>query len=404
MISSPQHPGQAPVKLKCRPDDFCVEERTVFTPDGGDYALYRLTKRSLGTPEAIEALLRRWRIHRKQVAYGGLKDRHAVTAQYVTIRRGPHRGLKQTNLELTYLGQASRPFDAKDIGSNAFTIVLRDVAEQEVVAAREALHAASSDGLPNYFDDQRFGSVGQSGDFIARAWCAGDYERTLWLALADPNPHDCSQTRAQRTLLREHWGDWQGLEAQLRRTPWRDIMAHLVRHPTDFRGAVGKLRQDLRSLYLAAFQSLLWNRMLAELLQDRLTADLLVPIRVAGQPLPFPCGPESDALAGLRAVELPLPSARSRHDLEPWQEPVERALAPFGITVGQLRVKYPRDSFFSKGTRPALFVPSQVDCRIDRDELHGGRRKIVLACELPRGAYATILTKRIAAAAEAHLR
>lgn len=98
------------MKLKCRPDDFCVKECTAFTPDGGDYALYRLTKRSLGTPEAIEALLRRWRIDRRQVAYGGLKDRHAVTVQHVTIHRGPRRGLKQTNLELTYLGQASRPF------------------------------------------------------------------------------------------------------------------------------------------------------------------------------------------------------------------------------------------------------------------------------------------------------
>jgi len=392
------------VKLKCRPDDFCVKECTAFTPDGGDYALYRLTKRSLGTPEAIEALLRRWRIDRRLVAYGGLKDRHAVTVQHVTIHRGPRRGLKQTNLELTYLGQASRPFGSKDIASNAFTIVLRDVAEPEVLPARQALDAAASEGLPNYFDDQRFGSVGQSGDFIARAWCAGDYERTLWLALADPNPHDRSQTRAQRTLLREHWGDWQRLAAKLQRTPWRDILSHLVRHPTDFRGAVSKLRQDVRSLYLAAFQSFLWNRMLAELLQARLAADRLVLIPVAGQPMPFPCGPESDALAGLRTVELPLPSARSRRDLEPWQEPVERALAPFGITVGQLRVKYPRDSFFSKGARPALFVPSRIDCRIDHDELHGGRRKIVLACELPRGAYATILTRRIAAAAEAYLR
>lgn len=392
------------MKLKCRPDDFCVEECTAFTPDGGDYALYRLTKRSLGTPEAIEALQRRWRIDRRQVAYGGLKDRHAVTVQHVTIHRGPRRGLKQTNLELTYLGQASRPFDSKDIASNAFTIVLRDVAEQEVVPARQALDVASSDGLPNYFDDQRFGSVGQSGDFIARAWCAGDYERTLWLALADPNPHDRSQTRAQRTLLREHWGDWKRLAAQLQRSPWRDIIAHLTRRPNDFRGAVSEIRQDVRSLYLAAFQSFLWNRMLAELLQARLTADGLVLIALAGQPMPFPCGPESDALAGLRTVELPLPSARSRRDLEPWQEPVERALAPFGITVGQLRVKYPHDSFFSKGARPALFVPSRIDCRIDHDELHGGRRKIILACELPRGAYATILTRRIAAAAEAHLR
>jgi len=387
------------MKLKCQPEDFRVEERTAFAPDGGDYALYRLTKRTLGTPEVIEAVVRRWRIDRRQVAYGGLKDRHAVTVQHVTIRRGPRRDLKQTNFELAYLGQSSRPFDSQDIASNAFTIVLRDVAEDEAAPTTQALDAVSRDGLPNYFDEQRFGSVGQSGDFIARAWCLGDYQRTLWLALADPNPHDRSRVRSQRTLLRERWGDWGRLEAELRRSPWHDILAHLVEHPQDFRGAVGRIRQDLRSIYLAAFQSFVWNRMLAELLRARVGADRLTQIPVAGQPMPFPRGLKPGELEALRATELPLPSARSRGDLGPWQEVVERALAPLGLALGQLRVKYPRDSFFSKGRRPALALPSQLDHRVDRDELHGGRRKIVLSCELPRGAYATILTRRIAAAA-----
>jgi len=385
------------MKLKCRPEDFRVEERTPRIPDGGAHALYRLTKLALGTPEVIEAVLRRWKIDRRQVAYGGLKDRHAVTIQHLTIHRGPRRDLKQTNFELAYLGQCSRPFHAKDIASNAFTIVLRDVGEDESARAAQALDAVSRDGLPNYFDEQRFGSVGQSGDFTARVWCTGDYERALWLALADPNPHDRSQVRRQRTLLREHWGDWGRLEPKLRRSPWCDILTHLVRHPRDFRGAVGRIRQDLRSLYLAAFQSFLWNGMLAELLRARVRADRLTQVPLAGRPMPFPCGLEPGELEFLRAVELPLPSARSRNDLGPWQEIVEPVLAPLGLALGQLRVKYPRDSFFSKGNRPALVLPSQLDYRVDRDELYGGRSKIVLSCELPRGAYATILTRRIAA-------
>ena len=36
-----------------------------------------------------------------------------------------------------------------------------------------------------YFDDQRFGSVGESGEFIGRAWCLGNYERALWLRPGD---------------------------------------------------------------------------------------------------------------------------------------------------------------------------------------------------------------------------
>ncbi len=55
----------------------------------GRYTLYRLTKRGLGTIEAIEAICRRWNLSSRQVSYGGLKDRHAVTIQYLTILEGP---------------------------------------------------------------------------------------------------------------------------------------------------------------------------------------------------------------------------------------------------------------------------------------------------------------------------
>jgi tRNA pseudouridine13 synthase len=375
-----------------------VEERTAFAPDGGPFALYRLTKRGLGTPEAIEAVVKRWGVDRRNVSFGGLKDRHAVTIQHVTIRQGPRRHLKHTNLDLAYLGPCSRPFGPKDIESNAFTIVLRAASEDEAARATQALDAAARDGLPNYFDEQRFGSVGESGDFIARAWCVGDCERALWLVLADPTPHDRSRARKERALIRDHWGDWGRLKAELGRSPWQDVVAYLVGHPEDFRGALGRVRQDLRSIYLAALQSSLWNRMLADLIHQRLPADRLLPLLVAGQPLPFPRGLDSGERESLRPVELPLPSARSRNEMGPWQDIAERAVGTLGLTLEQLRVKHSRDSFFSKGNRPALFFPSQVEYGVETDELYGGRRKIVFRCGLPRGSYATILTRRIAAA------
>ena len=47
------------MKLKCLPDDFQVTELTGRQPLGrGPFALYRLTKQSLGTPEADARLAR----------------------------------------------------------------------------------------------------------------------------------------------------------------------------------------------------------------------------------------------------------------------------------------------------------------------------------------------------------
>ena len=77
------------MKLRRLPDDFQVQELTSIVPDGGSFALYRLTKTSIGTPEAVKAIVERWGVQRKRISYGGLKDRHAVTVQHVTIHNGP---------------------------------------------------------------------------------------------------------------------------------------------------------------------------------------------------------------------------------------------------------------------------------------------------------------------------
>jgi len=385
------------MKVKCRPEDFRVEERTAFAADGGPFALYRLTKRGLGTPEAVDAVVKRWRIPRDRIAVGGLKDRHAVTSQHLTIRGGPRRNLAQTNFELAYLGQCSRPFGTKDIASNAFQIVLRDLSDNEAEAAAQAFFQTARHGVPNYFDDQRFGSRGQSGDFIARAWCLGDYERALWLLLADPQPRGSAPQRRQRQTIREHWGAWARLAGELQRSRWHGVFAHLAAKSGDFRGAFARVPANLRSLYLAAMQSHLWNLMLGRMLREAVPAERLGEFQVAGLSLPFPIELEQEETERFRALEAPLPCARNRNSLGPWFESAEWAAGTLGLTVRQLRVKYPRDSFFSKGVRAAFAFPIQPDFQVASDDLYPRRKKLVLRFELPRGAYATILIRRITA-------
>ncbi|MBI3463053.1 MAG: tRNA pseudouridine(13) synthase TruD [Planctomycetes bacterium] len=383
------------MKLKRLPEDFQVEELTQFPCGSGPFALYRLKKRSIGTPEAIEAVLRRWKLARRQISYGGMKDRHAVTEQFVTIERGPRRNLTQASFTLLYQGQAASSFGPKDIAGNRFRIVIRDLSEEQGRDAVQALAQAARDGLPNYFDDQRFGSLGESGQFMARAWCESNYERALWLALADPNADDRSPEREQKRLLRAHWGDWPACKAALLRSHRRSIITYLADHPADFRGAIGRLRADLRSLYLAAFQSFLWNRLLAAFLRQECRPQQLfdVPLRIGSVPFFRPL--DDAQRESLRTRLLPLPSARMRLEEGPTKQLVEQVLGELGLQQRQLRVKYPRDSFFSKGNRAAIFPVTALDHRDEADDLYARRRKLMLRFDLPRGSYATILVKRL---------
>src|SRR4051794_33046326 len=108
------------MKLKQQPDDFHVEELTDVTSGGGPFALYRLEKRGWTTPDAIQLVRRRWHIDGDRIAYGGLKDRHAHTIQYLSIQHGPRRGLTQQGVTLQYVGQTAAPYSSREIRANNF--------------------------------------------------------------------------------------------------------------------------------------------------------------------------------------------------------------------------------------------------------------------------------------------
>src|SRR5207245_2285736 len=91
----------------------------------------------------------------------------------------------------------------------------------------------------------------------------GQYEDALKLALTTSYANDRGLQKREKAILKQHWGDWSRCKALLPRGHARRLVDYLVSHPSDFRGAMARMRLELTSLYLSAYQSDLWNRMLA---------------------------------------------------------------------------------------------------------------------------------------------
>lgn len=393
------------VKLKRLPTDFIVEEQTALEPgSSGSFAFYQLEKVGVGTPEAIQAICRKWKLHPRDVAVGGLKDRHAQTSQYLTIRNGPRRSLTQAHLRLRYLGQVATAYDSQQVTGNRFAIVLRDLDQKELDQAEVALAEVQKDGVPNYFDDQRFGSVGESRRFVARYLIDADYERALRLALAEPYSHDSAAVKQQKRLLREHWGDWHRLRDRLQGDAGR-IVAYLAQHPDDYRGAFARLRADLKTLYLAAYQSHLWNRLLARWIEAHCAPEQLLVLRLRLGSFPAFRNLTAEQRERFDQQTLPLPSARLHLDPhDPIKPLLDEVLRQEDLELSQIKLKHFREPFFSKGDRAVLFHPRGLSWHHEADELHRGKRKLFLQFVLPRGCYATLLVKRIMLASPKQVR
>ena len=388
------------MKLRRIPEDFQVTEQTDLRPASGQWALYRLTKKSTGTPEAVSSICRQWGLSRNRISYGGLKDRHAITSQHLSIRNGPPQSLDRDGLQLEYLGQTARPFTSAEIRSNHFIITVRSLSRSQALNADSAARIVQDCGLPNYFDDQRFGSLGFSGEWIAKEWCLKNWERALWLALADAHPDDSGTEKQQKQLLRDHWGNWPECQKQLARSHRRSIVTFLAdkvnagREP-DFRGALARLNSDLRGLYLSAWQSALWNRVASGVLAESLPPDspqTELPLQSGPAVFPLATGPQQPQLQELK---IPLPSARIQPPPGLPGRILQQVLDQEQISLRQIRVTYPRDRFFSRSSRALIVCPAELRTTVQSDDLYPEKHLLKLEFQLPRGSYATLLVRRL---------
>jgi tRNA pseudouridine13 synthase len=391
------------MKLKQRPEDFHVEELTDVAPDGrGPFAFYRLEKRGWTTPDAIQVIRGHWQIERQRVAYGGLKDRHADTVQYLSIFHGPQRDFTRPGISLRYLGRIDEPYSSRVVRANRFRITLRDLAADDVERIRAAVAEVDHDGIANYFDDQRFGSVGRDGEFIAKHMVLGRYEEALRQALEAPYEFDRAEQRREKATLRECWGRWAECKERLPRGHARSLVDYLVHHPTDFRGAVARLRPELQGMYLSAYQSHLWNRILSGWLGELLRPEqrLTIATKLGAQVMPR--GLTDEQRTTLAAMRIALPAARSPFDPDaPWAAAAGRVLGDEGLSWSDLKLRGLRKPFFTRGEREALVVPGDLTAESTADDLQAGKLKLQLAFLLPRGSYATMVIKRVTARAPA---
>ncbi len=380
--------------IKEKSEDFQVEELTdCRAGKDGDFAFYRLEKRGWTTLDALAIIRRRWKLQARRLSVGGLKDRHAQTTQYLTIYRGPQRKLTHPNLQVTYLGQLPEAYESRHIRANRFAVTIRAMTEEQIAAALRSLEEVIDIGVPNYYDDQRFSSVVVGGAFFAFQLLIGEYEAALHLALTAPYAFERGAQKREKAILRQHWGDWRLCRQLL---PRNRIVEYLFANPDDFIGALERLPTELRTLYLSAYQSHLWNRMLAAWLSEHVPARDLMPVALRLGEMPMPRRLDADRLDEVRALALPLHSSRAHlEDADPRKPYFDRILAEEEVTLDQFKLKGFRDLFFSKGERAAWCFPERLEARTAKDEEHPRKKKLTLRFDLPRGSYATLVVKRI---------
>jgi tRNA pseudouridine13 synthase len=153
-------------RIKVRHEDFEVEEIPAYQPSGqGDFLYLWVEKRDMGGEYFARQVARRLDIPTAEVGTAGLKDRHAVTRQWVSVPGRCELNLAQLDGDGIRVLAASRHTNKLKPGhlhGNRFRILIRDVepdAEQRLLALLDAIRQG---GMPNFYGAQRFGRDGET--------------------------------------------------------------------------------------------------------------------------------------------------------------------------------------------------------------------------------------------------
>jgi tRNA pseudouridine13 synthase len=148
-------------KLKQQPDDFVVEEIPAYEPCGeGEHLFLWLEKRDVAGEQLLRHVARRLQMSSRDVGMAGVKDRRAITRQWISVPARHESAITQIDTEQIRVLRSARHRNKLRTGhlrGNRFSIRLRDVADGAGDRAAGVAEAIGRLGFPNYFGPQRFG-------------------------------------------------------------------------------------------------------------------------------------------------------------------------------------------------------------------------------------------------------
>jgi len=320
-------------RIKVSPEDFRVDEIPAYEPSGaGAHLWIRVEKRGRTTRDVVRVLAARLGVSERDAGYAGLKDRAAVTTQWLSfcVARDPDGttlgGDGFAPLEITRHDNKLR---TGHLRGNRFTITVRGGDAARALACARALRAR---GFANFFGAQRFGAAGRNAD-LGRALLLGR--------------DDAESRRAGRDRF-------------------------------------------LRRLVLSAWQSRVFNTWLGERLRDGLfdvaiRGDVLKKLDSGGL---FTCAEPSVDTPRVARFECAPTGPMFGHKMRAAEGEAlareERLLAAEGVSAADLA----RGRGETEGTRRAGRLPLDVAITAHED----GYRA---AFELPRGSYATVVLNEL---------
>jgi len=396
-------------RLKKYPEDFRVkEEIDLFEESEGEYSIAKVWSRNWETNRLIKKLSRELNISRKNIDFCGTKDKRAITTQWISFKCAPEKlnnlNIKDVEIQEVFTSHRSLTMGAHK--RNRFEILIRDLDVEPEEALRRADKIGEKidyeGGFPNWFGVQRFGTLRPITHIVGKKILEGDFEGAVKTYVASPKKGEGKSCYEAREFMENNWDPKKGLGMYPQVLTFeRGMLKYLKDNPKDFVSALKTLPHNLLMMFVHAYQSYLFNRMVSlrlerELpLNDALVGDVVLPADSEGLPnkdtqvkvREHNLSKASEMVReGKAFVSAPLYGHRSKFS-EGEQGDIEREVIEEENIEKEDFIIPEISSISSTGTRRNIFAPvKDLEWKLQGDALK-------LNFSLNKGTYATTLLR-----------
>jgi tRNA pseudouridine13 synthase len=392
--------------IKQRPEDFLVDEIPQYTPTGeGEHIYLTITKRGLSTMEMVEVIARHFNVKRNAIGYAGLKDKHAITRQMVSVhvpgkKIEHYPELRNERLSIVGAEYHANKLRPGHLRGNRFSVRIRNVKPTDVITADRVLRRLAKVGVPNRVGEQRFGML-ENNHLVGRNLVLGNFDAAVRELLGANSAHPEINPDARRLFEEGKFKEAVDLYPRSARTEQRVL--YRLSQGAGPRDAILSLDEPILRYYFSAFQSAVFNSVLDDRI-SKATLATLTPGDLAVKHDNLAVFAVDDAVTADPATADRL----ARFEISPsgpmWGASMMRAtgntaqteeaiLASFGLTPAQLELFDANSPFALDGKRRPLRVPvidPEVEGGVDE---HGPY--VRCAFELPKGSFATVVLREV---------
>jgi tRNA pseudouridine13 synthase len=360
-----------------------IEENSEY-----EQVIVEMEKINTDTNTAIALIARGIGVSKNRIGYSGLKDKRGITCQRISLYKPNLEKLKKfgvKGVELKNARWAKERLELGDLIGNEFKITLRDISEneEEIKEIITSFEHQIKEGIPNFFGNQRFGGKRMITHKVGKLLLKEDYEKAIKLYLTETYAQEKIELKNARINLSKSYDYAKALKEFPRKDARTElaILNVLVKEPNNYQQAFHSLPKKTRYLFIHAYQSHLFNKMIEkriDLLKENSLKKIDGDILINDNPTAALIGYQTEFAEGIQG------------------EIEKQILQEENMTKEDFIVKG-QSELSSQGNRKEILlkVKNFKLQEIIDDEYNPGKKAVTITFFLDKGNYATTVLKEL---------